>query len=102
MVALNLLLVIRDFHLLCELEEGYPYMVVEVDRLSIGRHRLCILHLQEDRFVTNVLIEKDVLSKPDELLVCVGVIVSVLIYTGLNSDGRLLCRILSCREDNEK
>ena len=42
-----------------------------------------------------VLIEKYVFAEPEELLVCVGVIVSVLFYTGRNSDGRLSCRILS-------
>ena len=42
-----------------------------------------------------VLIEKDAFSEAEELLVCVGVVVSVLIYTGRNSDGRLSCRILS-------
>ena len=42
----------------------------------------------------NVLIEKDVFSEPEELLVFVGVIVSVLVYTGRNSDDRLSCRIL--------
>jgi len=58
--------------LLCELEEGYPYALVAVDRIIIGRHRWFILHLQKDGSVTKVLIEKDVFSEPEELLVCVG------------------------------
>ena len=53
------------------------------------------MHLQKDGSVTKVLIEKDVFSEPEELPVCVEVIVSVLVYIGRNSDGRLSCRILS-------
>ena len=50
MAALNLVrrLAVREAHLLCELEEGYQYAVVAGDRISIGRHRWCILHLQKD------------------------------------------------------
>jgi len=95
MAALNLFRGSTGVHLLSELEEDYPYAVVAVDRISIGRHRWCILHLQKGGSDMNVLIEKDVFSEPEELLVCVGVIVSVLFYTGRNSDGRLSCRILS-------
>ena len=63
MAALYLLrrLALRDVHLLSALEEGYPYTVVAVDRLTVGRHRWCILHLQKYESVTKVLIEKDVL-----------------------------------------
>ena len=50
MAALNMLrrLAVRDVHLLDELEEGYPYAVVVVDRMSIGCLRLCILHIEKD------------------------------------------------------
>jgi len=63
MAALHLLrrLALREVHLLSELEEGYPYAVVAVDRLTVGRHRWCILHLQMDESVTKVVVEKDVL-----------------------------------------
>jgi hypothetical protein len=48
MAALHLLrrLALREVHLLSELEDGYAYAVVAVDRLTTGRHRWCILHLQ--------------------------------------------------------
>ena len=69
------------------LEECYPYAVVAVGRLTVGRHRWCILHFQKDESVTKVVIEKDVFTEPEELLVCGGVIESVLVYTGPNSHG---------------
>jgi len=98
MAALHLLrrLAVRYVHLLSELEEGYPYAVVAVDRITVGRHRWCILHLQKEESVTKVLIEKDVFTEPEELLACVGVIESVLVYTGRNSLCKLTYRILSC------
>ena len=82
MAALHLLrkLALREVHLLSELEEGYPYAVVAMDRLTIRRHRWCILHLQKDESVMKVVIEKDVFTEPEELLVCVGAIESVSSY----------------------
>jgi len=41
-----------------------------------------------------VVIEKDVFTEPEELLVCVSAIESVLIYTGRNSVDKLTYRIL--------
>ena len=98
MAALHLLrrLAVRDVHLLSALEEGYPYAVVALDRLTVGRHRWCILHFQKDESVTKVVIEKDFFTEPEELLVCVGVIESGLFYTGRNSHGRLTYRFLNC------
>ena len=95
MAALNMLrrLAVLEVHLLCELE-GYPYAVVAVDRISIGRHRWCIFHLQNDGSVTKVLIERLFFRAGRSTRLCGGVIVSVLFYIGLNSDGRLSCRIL--------
>ena len=43
------------------------------------------------------VIEKDVFTEPEELLVCVGVIESMLIYTGRNSVDKLTYRILYLR-----
>ena len=67
MAALHLLqrLAVREVHLLSELEEDYPYAVVEVDRLTVGRHRWCMLHLQKDESVMKVVIEKDVFIEPE-------------------------------------
>jgi len=61
MAALNLLrrLAVREVHLLNELEEGYPYAVVAVDRIIIGRHRWCILHIEMGGSDMKFLIEKD-------------------------------------------
>ena len=53
------------------------------------------MHIEKDGSDMKVLIEKDAFSEAEELLVCVGVVVRVLIYTGRNSDGRLSCRILN-------
>ena len=81
MAALHLLrrLELREIHLLTELEEGQHYAIVAVDRLTVGRHHWCILHLQKDESVTKVVIEKDVFTEPEVVLVCAGVIVSVLV-----------------------
>jgi hypothetical protein len=74
MAALHLFrrLAVREVQLLSALEEGYPYAVVAVDRLTVGRHRWCILHLQKEESVTTVVIEKVVFTEPEELLVYVG------------------------------
>jgi len=42
-----------------------------------------------------VLIEKDILRRQRNYSFVWGLVVSVLVYTGRNSDGRLSCRILS-------
>ena len=91
MAALHLFrrLAVREVHLLSELDEGYPYTVVAVYRITVGRHRWCMLHLQTDESLTNIVIEKDVFTESEELLVCVGVIEIVLVYTGRNSFGKL-------------
>ena len=67
MAVLHLLrrLAVCEVHLLSELEEGYPYAVVAVDRITFGRHRLFILHLQKEEFVTKVVIEKNVFTEPE-------------------------------------
>ena len=76
MAAVHLLrrLAVREVHLLSELEEDYLYVVVAVDRLTVGRHHWCIIHLQKNESVTKVVIEKDVFTEPEEVLVCAGVI----------------------------
>ena len=90
MVLLHLLriLTLREVHLLSDLEEDYPFAVVAVDRLTVGRNRWFILHLQNDESFTNFVIEKDVFTETEEL-VCVSVIESVLVYTERNSHGSL-------------
>ena len=40
------------------------------------------------------MIENDVFTEPEELLVCVGALESALIYTGRNSVDKLTYRIL--------
>ena len=65
MAALNLLrrLAVLEVHLLSEHEEGYPYAVVAFDRISIGRHRWCILHLETDGSAMKVLIKKRLIQR---------------------------------------
>ena len=87
---------VREVYLLSALEEDYPYAVVAVDRIIVCCHRWCILHLQKEESVTKVVIEKDDFTESEEVLVCAGVIESVLVYTGRNSHGRLTSRILIC------
>ena len=67
-----------------------------MDRITVDRHRWCILHLQKEESVTKVVIENDIFTESEEVLVCVGVIQFVLVYTGRKSHGRLTCIILSC------
>ena len=69
-------------------------MVIGVDRITVCRHRQCILHLQKEENILKVVIEKDIFTEPEELLICVGAIESVLIYSGQNSDDKSTCRIL--------
>ena len=97
MAALQLLrrLAVWEVRLLHELEEGYHYVIFAVDRITIGRHRWSLLHTQMDESIFKVIIENDVFTAAEELLVCVGVIQSVLFYTGLNTVGRSTYRILS-------
>jgi len=75
---------------------GLPYAVIAVDRLTVGYHLWCILHLRKDESFTKVVIKNVVFTDPEELLFCVGVIESVLVYTGRNTHGSFTCRILSC------
>jgi len=74
MSALDLLrsLALREVHLLSELKENNPYAAVAVDRISIGRHRWCILHFQKDGSDMKVPIEEGVNSELEELLVFWG------------------------------
>ena len=75
----------REVHLLRELEVGYPFAVVVVDNITVGRHRWCILHLRKEESITKIMIEKDVFTEREGLLGCVDAIESMLIYTGRNS-----------------
>jgi len=83
MAVLHMLrrLAVREVQLLSALEEGYPYAVVAVDCITVGRHRWCILRIQKEESITKVVIEKGVFTEPEELLVCVVSIESVLIYS---------------------
>jgi len=96
MAALHILkgLAVREIHLIGELEERYPYVVIGVDRITVARRRWCILHLQKEENLLKVVIEKDNFTNPEELLIFVGAIESVLIYSGQNSDEKSTCRIL--------
>jgi len=51
-----------------------------VDRVTVGRHHWCVVHLLKDDAITKVIIEKEVFTEPEELLVCLGAIECVLIY----------------------
>jgi hypothetical protein len=54
MAALHLLrrLAVREVQLLIAREEGYPYAVVAVDCITVGRIRWCILNLQKEKSIT--------------------------------------------------
>ena len=87
-------LAVREVRFLPELEEGYPYEVVGVDRVTVGRHHWYVVHLVKDDAITKVVIEKQVFTESEELLVCVGAIECVLIYYGRNPTERSTFRIL--------
>jgi len=87
-------LAVREVHFLRELEEGYPYEVVGVDRITVGCHQWCVVHLLKDFSITKVVIEKSVFTEPEELLVFLGVIKCVLVYSDLNTVERSTYRIL--------
>ena len=53
-----------------------------MDRINIGRHRECILHIEKDGSDMKFLIQKYAFPVAEKILVCVGVVVCVLIYTG--------------------
>ena len=74
MAAVNMLrrLTVREVRFLQELEEGYHYEVVGVDRVTVDRHHWCVVHLKGDA-ITKVVIEK-MFKEPEELLVCMGAI----------------------------
>ena len=44
-MALLRRLTVHEICLLQELQENYPYAVLGVDRITVGPHRWCILHV---------------------------------------------------------
>jgi hypothetical protein len=82
MAAVNMLkrLAVRDVRFLRELEEGYPYEILGVDRVTVVRHYCCVFHVLKDDAITKVVIENEVFTEPEEHLVCLGAIECVLIY----------------------
>ena len=79
---------------LLELEEGFPYAVEAVDRITVGQHHWSILNVKRYDSVIKVDLENNVFNEAEELLFCVGLIESVLVYNGLNTAGRSTYRIL--------
>ena len=96
MSALHLLrrLAVLEGRFLHELEEGFPYAVVAVDRITVGRHHWSILHVKREDSVMKVVLENNVFNEAGELLLCVGFIESALVCNGLNTDGKSTYRIL--------
>jgi len=92
MASMNMLkrLPVRDVRFIRDLEEGYAYEVVGVDRVTVGRHHWCVVHLLKDDAITKVVIENDLFTEPEELLVCLGAIECMLIYYE-RSTFRILC-----------
>jgi len=85
---------VREVRFLRELEEVYPYEVVGVDRVTVDRHHWCVVHLLKDDAITKVIIQKELFTEPEELLVCVGAFECVLIYCGRIPTERYTFRIL--------
>ena len=63
-------LAVREVSFLRELEVGYPYEFLGVDRVTVGRHHWCVGHLLKDDLITKAVIEK-VFTDPEELFDCV-------------------------------
>ena len=95
MAALALLrrLAVREICLVQELQDNYAYAVLAVDRIIIWSHRWCILHLEKDYLFSKVLLQSDAFTEEEELLICIGLLLYVLVYTGRNVDGKLTCRM---------
>jgi hypothetical protein len=70
MSALHLLrrLAVREVRFLHELEEGFPYAIVAVYRITVGRHHWSILHVKRDDSVMKVVLENNVFNEAEELL----------------------------------
>ena len=65
-----------------------------MDRVTVGRHHWCVVHLLKDDAITKVVIENELFTEPEELLVCLGAIECVLIYYCRNPSERSIFRIL--------
>ena len=52
--------------------------------------------MEKDDSVLKVLLQSDAFSEAEDVLICVGLLLCVLLYTGRNADGNLICRILTC------
>ena len=60
MTALHLW--VRELRFFHELEEGFPYAFVAVDRINVGRHHWSILHVKRDDSVMKVVLENNVFN----------------------------------------
>jgi hypothetical protein len=75
-MALLRRLALGEICLLQQLQEAYPYAVFEVDRISVGAHRWCILHMEKE-VVTKFLVQTKAFSEAEESQICVGLLLSV-------------------------
>ena len=66
-----------------------------MDPITIGPNQWCILHLEEDDSFSNVLLQTDAFTEAEEILIFVGLLPSVLLYTRRSIDGKLICRIVT-------
>ena len=53
------------------------------------------MHLEKDDSFSNVLLQSDAFTEAEELLICVGLLLCVLLYTRRSIDGKLICRIVT-------
>ena len=58
---------VREVGFLNELEEGFPYAVVAVDRITVGRHHWSILHVKRHDSVMKAVLETNVFNEAEEL-----------------------------------
>ena len=86
---------VGKFHFIHTIEVFHPYKVVNVERISIGPHRWCIVTAKEDDAYKNVLLaSSDAFSEDEAFNICVG-LTFVMRYTGRDADLMLSCKILT-------
>ena len=82
-----------DLHFDRELNVFYLYPFVAVDRILIGSRNWCIVTLvNADASCMKMLLQKDAFTE-EELKICFGVTLCLLVYRGRCADGKETCKL---------
>jgi len=88
-MALLRRLAVGEICLLQDVQENYPFAVLDVDCITVGPHRWCILHDEKDDVFSKGLVQTDAFTEAENLQVCLGLLLCVLVYMGRNNDCKL-------------